>query len=54
MIHSFDTVASNISCTSCIFKITLGQTTAVILFTPEATASCPIIEKHPMSLVFIT
>jgi hypothetical protein len=54
LIHNFSTVVSKISCISCILIATFGHTTAEILLTPEATASCPVIAKQPMSLVFVT
>ncbi|MEI8008247.1 MAG: hypothetical protein WCI00_02095 [bacterium] len=54
LIHNFATVPSRMSCTSWIFIATFGQTMAVILFTPEATASCPMIAKQPISLVLAT
>gem|GEM_PF-1833277 len=54
MIHNFSIVVSRIACTSWILKATFGQTTAVILLIPEATASCQVITKHQISFVFAT
>lgn len=54
LIHNFSTVVSKMLCISWILKATFGHTTAEILFTPDATASCPVIAKHQISLVFTT